>query len=105
MVPPDNLPRGIISDAPTNRGSNGLNRGTMETEPTVVRSFPNEIEGELARGFLASAGISAFIRRIHSPLDDILQGVELLVPSKDRGKAIELLKQRDDRGQLSKAGN
>ncbi len=72
----------------------------MDTSRLVtLRTFTTEVDADIARQHLESAGISAFVRKDdYGGMQPVLQfqiGVFLQVQEEDAGAAEEILKSRD----------
>lgn len=74
-------------------------RGAMTDRTTVVKTYGNLTEAEIARDRLKDAGINAFLRKDDAggmhPQMQLTQGVKLIVHERDVNEADELLQAFD----------
>ena len=61
----------------------------------VVKEFYNMADAEIAKGFLESSGIKAFVSGSHSSIHN-LPGAKLSVADPDFEKAVEILKSLEE---------
>lgn len=68
----------------------------MEHDRVIVGEYANEIDAEIAKGHLESAGIQAFIIKEDAggafPSLQVTEGVRLVVNKADAQRAMEILK-------------
>ena len=73
-------------------------------DPTIIRSFSDRGEAEIARGLLEAEGIPAALSADDfgktGPALDISTGIQLVVEGEDADRALELLDQRTDEADL-----